>query len=140
MFYHFQYYGLSLSCGKLDGNPFLMLFLMGLVEFPSYIVIVLVLDLLGRRSITSSLMVIGGICCIIAAYIQQGSTLATCIVMAGKFTIAGSFAVIYNYSAELFPTVVRNSAMGLGNNRTHIELIWNKITKLFICLHRFDGS
>lgn len=95
---------------------------MGLVEFPSYIVIVLVLDLLGRRSITSSLMLVGGVCCIVAAYIEQGSNLATGIVMAGKFTIAGSFAVIYNYSAELFPTVVRNSAMGLGNNRIHIKL------------------
>jgi hypothetical protein len=35
--------------------------------------------------------------------------------MMGKLFIAGSFAVIYNYSAELFPTVVRNSAMGLGS-------------------------
>lgn len=68
------YYGLSLSAGKLKGNPFLMLFLMGLVEFPSYFVIVLVLDRLGRRSITSGLMLLGGLCCIVAAYIAQGST------------------------------------------------------------------
>lgn len=109
------YYGLSLSAGKLYGNPFLILFLMGLVEFPSYIVIVFVLDRLGRRSITSGLMLLGGLCCIIAVFIAQGSTAATTIVMLGKLFIAGSFAVIYNYSAELFPTVVRNSAMGLGS-------------------------
>lgn len=94
------YYGLSLSAGKLYGNPFLILFIMGLVEFPSYIALVFTLDLLGRRSITSTLMVIGGICCIVAAYIEQGSTLATTIVMIGKFTISGSFAVIYNYSVS----------------------------------------
>lgn len=98
------YYGLSLSSGKLNGNPYLILFIMGLVELPSYIALVFTLDLLGRRSITSTLMLIGGVCCILAAYIEQGSTLATSIVMVGKFMIAGSFAVIYNYSAELFPT------------------------------------
>ncbi|XP_030571817.1 organic cation transporter protein [Drosophila novamexicana] len=109
------YYGLSLSAGKLYGNPYLILFLMGLVEFPSYITIVFVLDRLGRRSITSTLMLSGGLCCIVAAFIAQGTTLSTSIVMLGKLLIAGSFAVIYNYSAELFPTVVRNSAMGLGS-------------------------
>lgn len=109
------YYGLSLSTGKLHGNPYLILFIMGLVEFPSYIGLAFTLDLLGRRSITSSLMLIGGVCCIVAAYIEQGSTIATSIVFLGKFTIAGSFAVIYNYAAELFPTVVRNSAMGLNS-------------------------
>lgn len=109
------YYGLSLSSSKLSGNPYLILFIMGLVELPSYIALVFTLDLLGRRSITSTLMLIGGVCCIVAAYIEAGSTLKTSIVMIGKFMIAGSFAVIYNYSAELFPTVVRNSAMGLGS-------------------------
>ncbi|EDV92557.1 organic cation transporter protein [Drosophila grimshawi] len=108
------YYGLSLSTGKLYGNPYLILFLMGLVEFPSYVFVVFVLDRLGRRSITSTLMLGGGLCCIVAAFIAQGSTVSTSVVMVGKLLIAGSFAVIYNYSAELFPTVVRNSAMGLG--------------------------
>ena len=46
------YYGLSLSSGKLSGNPYLILFIMGLVELPSYIALVFTLDLLGRRSIT----------------------------------------------------------------------------------------
>ncbi|XP_055626421.1 organic cation transporter protein [Toxorhynchites rutilus septentrionalis] len=109
------YYGLSLSSGKLGGNPYLILFLMALVEMPSYLAIILLLDKLGRRSITSTLMIVGGICCIVAAYLNRGSTESTTVVMFGKLFIAGSFAVIYNYSAELFPTVVRNSAMGLGS-------------------------
>lgn len=131
------YYGLSLSTGKLNGNPYLILFIMGLVELPSYIALVFTLDVLGRRSITSSLMLIGGICCIIASYIQQGTTLATSIVMLGKFTIAGSFAVIYNYSAELFPTVVRNSAMGLGSMAARLA---GALTPLITLLDSFDPT
>jgi len=37
----------------------------------------------------------------------------TSLAMFAKIAMAGCFAVIYNYTAELFPTVVRNSAVGL---------------------------
>lgn len=129
------YYGLSLSAGKMYGNPFLILFIMGLVEFPSYITIIVLLDKLGRRSITSFLMIIGGICCIIASYIAAGSSTATGITFAGKLCIAGSFAVIYNYSAELFPTVIRNSAMGLGSMSARLS---GALTPLITLLDSFD--
>lgn len=108
---------------------------MGLVELPSYIALSYVLDILGRRSITSTLMLIGGICCIIAAYMEQGSVLSTGIVFAGKFTIAGSFAVIYNYSAELFPTIVRNTGMGLGAMAARLA---GASTPLITLLDSFD--
>lgn len=91
------------------------LFIMSLVEIPSYIACIILLDRLGRRSITSSFMLIGGFACIAAVFMADKSTEATTTVFLGKLFIAGSFAVIYNYSAELFPTVVRNSAMGLGS-------------------------
>lgn len=131
------YYGLSLSAGNLQGNPFLILFILAVVELPSYLAIIFTLDLLGRRSITSTLMLIGGVCCIAAAYIEQGSTLATGVVMVGKFMIAGSFAVVYNYSAELFPTVVRNSAMGLGSVAARFS---GALTPLITLLDSFDPT
>ncbi|KAF4520100.1 hypothetical protein B566_EDAN010329 [Ephemera danica] len=113
------YYGLSLNTGKLLGNPFLMLFIVGLVEWPSYVATVLLMDRTGRRSLISALMLLGGIACLIALYIPQetpaGSITTTVVVMLGKFFIAGSFAIVYNYTAELFPTVLRNTALGVGS-------------------------
>uniref|UniRef100_A0A6M2DLM1 Putative synaptic vesicle transporter sv2 major facilitator superfamily n=1 Tax=Xenopsylla cheopis TaxID=163159 RepID=A0A6M2DLM1_XENCH len=131
------YYGLSLSAGKLYGNPFLILFIMGLVEFPNYIATVFLMDRLGRRSLISGFMIAGGICCIVAAYIEQGSTAATSIVMLGKLFIAGSFAIIYIYSAELFPTVVRNSALGLGSMCARLS---GALTPLITLLDSFDPT
>lgn len=109
------YYGLTLSTGKMEGNPYLITAVMGFVELPSYLAVVYFLDVWGRRSLISSMMLVGGAACILATVIGPGNIWATVVVIAGKLFIAGSFAIIYNYSAELFPTVVRNSAMGLGS-------------------------
>jgi MFS family permease len=134
------YYGLSLNTGKLFGNPFLVLFIVGLVEYPSYILVVLLMDRLGRRSLLSTLMLLGGFSCVIAAYIPKdglgGSMSVTAIVMIGKFFIAGSFAIIYNYTAELFPTVVRNTALGTGSMGARLS---GALTPLITLLDSFDN-
>ncbi|KAG7299039.1 hypothetical protein JYU34_017514 [Plutella xylostella] len=109
------YYGLSLSTGKLEGNPYFILAIMGFVELPSYAAVIYFLDIWGRRPMISSMMLVGGAACIAASFVPSGGLLSTAVVMVGKLFIAGSFAIVYNYSAELFPTVVRNSALGLGS-------------------------
>ncbi|XP_076250638.1 organic cation transporter protein [Rhynchophorus ferrugineus] len=129
------YYGLSLNTGSMKGNPFLILFIMGMVEQPSYVITVYVMDKLGRRSITATNMILGGLCCIIAANLMMGSITSTAFVFIGKFLIASSFAVIYNYSAELFPTVVRNSAMGIGSMCARTS---GALTPLIILFDSFD--
>ncbi|CAG2064430.1 unnamed protein product, partial [Timema podura] len=65
------FYGLSLNTGKLYGNPFLVLFLACLVEIPSYIMTTLLMDRTGRRSLISTLMLLGGLACLVSAYIPQ---------------------------------------------------------------------
>lgn len=129
------YYGLSLSTGSLKGNPYLILFIMGSIELPSYVVTVYVMDRLGRRSVIAFNMILGGLCCIIAANLAMGSLVATGFVCAGKFLIASSFAVTYNYSAELFPTVIRNSAMGIGSMCARTS---GALTPLIILFDSFD--
>ncbi|CAG9132740.1 unnamed protein product [Plutella xylostella] len=109
------YYGLSLNSGKLNGNPYFIVFLLGVVELPAYIVILYFLDRVGHRALISSMMLLGGLSCLVVASLPLGSTSATGVVMLGKLFISGSYSIIYKYSAELFPTVVRSSGIGLGN-------------------------
>ncbi|KAK9871378.1 hypothetical protein WA026_011633 [Henosepilachna vigintioctopunctata] len=129
------YYGLSLSSGNIKGNPFLVFFIMALIELPGYVLTVVLMDRLGRRFITSFNMVVGGMCCIIAVSFTIGSLVSISFVFIGKFLIACSFAVIYNYSAELFPTVVRNSALGIGGMCARTS---GALTPLITLLDSFD--
>ncbi|KAK2715486.1 organic cation transporter protein-like isoform X3 [Artemia franciscana] len=113
------YYGLLLNTDTLlSGNPYLMLALVASADLPSYIFSPYLVDRFGRRSITSIFMLIGGGACIMAAFTPKdtatGSAIVISLVVLGKLLIAGSFAIIYNYTAEMYPTVVRTSAIGGG--------------------------
>ncbi|XP_017876340.1 organic cation transporter protein [Ceratina calcarata] len=133
------YYGLSLNAGNLVGNPFFMLFLSGLVELPSYILMCFLMDRAGRRCVVCTFMLIGGVCCVIASTIPTGTDIAATsivtIVLFGKACIAGSFAVIYNYTAELFPTVVRNTALGIGSMCARLS---GALTPMIMLLDSFN--
>lgn len=114
------YYGLTLNTGNLVSNPYLTLFLNAMMEAPAAIFVIFTLDRTGRRCLVSAFMMIGGVCCILAAGItgatgELANIARITIVLMGKSCVAGSFAVIYNYTAELFPTVVRNTAVGIGS-------------------------
>lgn len=129
------YYGLTLSTVKLEGNPYLIIAILGFVELPSYAAVIYFLDIWGRRPLISSMMLIGGAASVIATFLPGGTIISTATVIAGKLFIAGSFAIIYNYSAELFPTVVRNSALGLGSMCARLS---GALTPLITLLDSFN--
>jgi hypothetical protein len=66
------YYGLSFNIGTLPGNPFLILFLYGLAEFPGYGIVIGLVDRTGRRPLSSFLLFLGGFACVIIAFIPRG--------------------------------------------------------------------
>ncbi|CAK1555140.1 unnamed protein product [Leptosia nina] len=131
------YYGLTLSSGKMEGNPYLIIAIFGLVDIPSYVVVFYFLDVWGRRSFISIAMLIGGGACIVAAFLPAGRIITTVIVVIGKLFIAASFAIAYNYSCELFPTVLRNTALGLGSMFARLS---GALTPLITLLESFDAK
>ncbi|XP_076371650.1 organic cation transporter protein-like [Tachypleus tridentatus] len=109
----FTYYALSLSTNDLGGSPFINFVISGAVEFPAYAVSVFAINNLGRRKCMVSTMVVGGLACILTIPIPDSLLwLRIMFAMCGKFFVTAAFAIVYVYTAELFPTVVRNVGVG----------------------------
>ncbi|CAG0924335.1 unnamed protein product [Notodromas monacha] len=124
----FVYYGLSLNSANLGGNVFLNFALSGAIEIPAYALsIIVMLKFAGRRLLISVAMVSGGAACALIAFIPRGQFAndwpVTALSTVGKFGISASFALIYLFTAELIPTVVRNVGVGLSSTFARIGSI-----------------
>lgn len=115
------FYGLSMSVADLGGSPYVNLFISGAVEFPGYLVCTMTVDRIGRRLPLMILMVGGGLSCLLTlAMPEDWWIIITILAMLGKLGISGSFALIYVFSAEIFPTVVRTMGVGAGSMHARI--------------------
>ncbi|XP_067674157.1 organic cation transporter protein-like [Haliotis asinina] len=114
------YYGLGLNVQNLSGNIYLNFTIANIVEFVSYMMCVTLLDRLGRKFLQCGSMLLGGIACVCTMFpVLYGNSsidwVTVALSMVGKFGAAGAFAIVYVYTAELFPTVVRNSGVGVSS-------------------------
>ncbi|XP_069582238.1 solute carrier family 22 member 16 [Ranitomeya imitator] len=110
------YYVFALNSVNLGGNEYLNLFLTGAVEIPSYIVCCLCMDKLGRRNTLAPFLLLSTAICVAIMVIPEEYNTATIVMsMAGKFSIGIAFGLIYLYTAELYPTVIRSLAVGSGS-------------------------
>ena len=104
------YYGLSLNVGSLSGSIYMNTFISGIVEFPSHAFAQVCVDILGRQNTLFLLMGTAAVG-VLSSAMFRGST-QVLVSMIGRFGIAGSFNMIYLYTTELFPTIVRSSCLG----------------------------
>ncbi|XP_030649717.1 solute carrier family 22 member 5 [Chanos chanos] len=107
------YLALSLNTSNLHGNTFLNCFLSAAVEVPAYILAWFMFRFWSRRlCLFSSLFLCGGVLLIIHLLPQNLSSVIIALEMMGKFGVTAAFAIIYAFTAELYPTVLRNTALG----------------------------
>ncbi|CAD5220888.1 unnamed protein product [Bursaphelenchus okinawaensis] len=108
------YMGMSMYSVYLGGDVYYNYILSGLVELPAYFMAPLLLDKLGRRATFISVNLFNGILFIILAFINyHNRSVFITTWMVTKMGVAGSFMYLFVYGGEIFPTVIRNSAMGI---------------------------
>ncbi|MCI4395820.1 hypothetical protein PGIGA_G00196460 [Pangasianodon gigas] len=110
------YYVFSLGSVNLGGNQYINLFLAGAVELPSYLIGCFAMDRVGRKMTCAPALLLSGVACmLIIAVPQDFEILAVVLSMTGKFAIAIAFGLIYLYTCELYPTIIRSLAVGSGS-------------------------
>ncbi|XP_035534263.1 solute carrier family 22 member 16 [Morone saxatilis] len=110
------YYVFSLGSVNLGGNQYINLFLAGLVELPSYMVGCFAMDRIGRKKTCAPALLLAGIACMLIIVVPADiQVLAIALSMTGKFAIAIAFGLIYLYTCELYPTIIRSLAVGSGS-------------------------
>ncbi|XP_067899885.1 organic cation/carnitine transporter 2-like isoform X2 [Heterodontus francisci] len=110
------YFGLSLSTPNLHGDGYLNCFFSGAIEVPAHVAAWFFLQRFPRKISLSGTLLLGGIVLFFIQLIPSSlSALATVLVMIGKFGATSSFSIVYVYTAELFPTTVRNMGVGLSS-------------------------
>ncbi|XP_029902432.1 solute carrier family 22 member 16 [Myripristis murdjan] len=110
------YYVFSLGSVNLGGNQYINLFLAGAVEIPSYLVGCFAMDRVGRKMTCAPALLLAGVACILIIVVPSDiEVLAIILSMTGKFAIAIAFGLIYLYTCELYPTIIRSLAVGSGS-------------------------
>ncbi|XP_061473049.1 solute carrier family 22 member 4-like isoform X1 [Rhineura floridana] len=136
MFTSIGYFGLSLSTPNLHGNVYLNCFLSAVIEVPAYVIAWLLLRTLPRRySISGTLFLGGGVILFIQLVPPTLHLLSVILVMLGKFGITSAFSMLYVYTAELYPTIVRNMAVGATSMSSRVGSI---IAPYFVFLGAYD--
>ncbi|KAM0932760.1 putative major facilitator, sugar transporter, major facilitator superfamily [Dioscorea sansibarensis] len=106
------YYGLSLNVVNLKANIYLSVILNAVAEAPAYALTSIALRWCGRRPLTIGTMLLSGVFCVLGSlFMVNGDARMVCGVM-GVFAMAATFDLLFVYTAELFPTVVRNAVLG----------------------------
>ncbi|XP_015979547.1 solute carrier family 22 member 13 [Rousettus aegyptiacus] len=108
------FYGLSFQVEDFGLNVYLTQLIFGAVEVPGRLLSLFMMQWFGRRWSQSGTLVLGGLMCILIIFIPADMPMVvTVLAVIGKFATTSGFTISYVYSAELFPTVLRQSGMGL---------------------------
>ncbi|XP_077380091.1 solute carrier family 22 member 7a [Festucalex cinctus] len=109
----FLYYGISFRISGFGVNIYLTQFIYGAIEAPAKILAYFVLDWIGRRNGQAGFLITtGALIGINAAIPLDLSVLRTCVAVVAKGFSEAAFTTAFLYSAELFPTVLRQCGLG----------------------------
>ncbi|CAG4930752.1 unnamed protein product [Colias eurytheme] len=110
------FFGINQYIGRLDGNIYLNVFLSAIGFVPALFLVV-ALSLYVSRKMSMVVTFVGtGLVLLVFIFIPSDMKYATLsFAILGQIIIYIAFILIYLYTSEVFPTVLRNSAMGFAS-------------------------
>ncbi|XP_066552838.1 solute carrier family 22 member 7 [Amia ocellicauda] len=140
------YYGISLNITGFGLNIYLTQFIYGAIEVPAKLLVYYSLDWVGRRHSQAVPLILTGVCIAINIALPRDLWLfRTIVAILGKGLSEASFTVVFLYTAELYPTVVRQNGIGYNSFMARLgvsfaplimllEDVWRMLPQLIFCL------
>ncbi|XP_060241050.1 solute carrier family 22 member 13 [Meriones unguiculatus] len=131
------YYGLSLQVGDFGLDIYLTQLIFGAVEVPARFSSILLMEKLGRKWSQLGSLTLAGTMCIIVIFIPGDLPMVvTVLAVVGKFASSAAFTTSYVYTAELFPTIIRQTGMGLVSIFSRVGGIISPLVMLLEQYHK----
>ncbi|KAJ0044674.1 hypothetical protein Pint_04333 [Pistacia integerrima] len=120
------YYGLSLNVVNLKTNLYLAVLLNAVAEMPAFTLTALLLDKFGRKPLAIGTLWFSGLFCLLGSLVKNDGiwkVMRMVCGILGIFGMAGTYNLLFIYTIELFPTVVRNAALGCATQAAQMGAI-----------------
>ncbi|PNJ37960.1 solute carrier family 22 member 6 [Pongo pygmaeus] len=127
----FAYYGLVMDLQGFGVSIYLIQVIFGAVDLPAKLVGFLVINSLGRRPAQMAALLLAGICILLNGVIPQDQSIVrTSLAVLGKGCLAASFNCIFLYTGELYPTMIRQTGMGMGSTMARVGSIVSPLVSM----------
>ncbi|NXM82238.1 S226A protein, partial [Oenanthe oenanthe] len=127
----FAYYGLAMDLQNFEFDIYVVQLIFGAVDIPAKLVSVLTITYVGRRFTQALALVLAGLAILANAFVPRDlRTLRTALAVFGKGCLAASFNCVFLYTGELYPTVIRQTGMGLANTMSRLGSIMAPLVKM----------
>ncbi|XP_071995553.1 solute carrier family 22 member 7-like [Engystomops pustulosus] len=115
----FSYYGNSFHITGFSLNPFLTHFIYGAIEIPAKIGVYLLLDHIGRKQCQGGSLIITAVCIGLTCLMPPGHWRSVVAILGKGFSEA-AFTTAFLFTAELYPTVLRQTGLGFCSFMTRL--------------------
>ncbi|XP_015255164.1 PREDICTED: solute carrier family 22 member 13-like [Cyprinodon variegatus] len=130
------FYGLSLNIGSFGLNIYLTQLIFGFIEIPANLAGLTLIQRFGRRICQAGFLFFGGASCLVAIAVPKDlSVVVTVIAMLGKFAATAACSTAHVYTAELYPTDLRHSGIGLNSMFARVAGILSPLVRLLEVYH-----
>ncbi|XP_075975688.1 organic cation transporter protein-like [Anticarsia gemmatalis] len=108
------FYGISQYIGEISGNIFVNVSINAALTLSGSILCIPLVGAMRRRSILIMFACVCAVCLLILAFTPE-SFVSVIFASIGDIAAFNTFIVVYLHCSELFPTVVRNAAIGFSS-------------------------
>ncbi|XP_005414808.1 PREDICTED: solute carrier family 22 member 8 isoform X2 [Chinchilla lanigera] len=130
----FAYYSLAMGVEEFGVDIYILQIIFGGVDIPSKFITILSVSYLGRHITQASTLLLGGGTILALILMPEDMhILRTALAVFGKGCLSSSFSCLFLYTSELYPTVIRQTGMGLSN-------MWARVGSMMAPLVKITGE